>query len=406
MLILKKLPIRTQLLSLALSAIVIIALILAGIYLQIAKTVLKTNAESTRDILDQIKQNILSECAGYDRILKSIAYNSSVQDYLMETDPLLRLDLFKKLNNLANNMQDIKDGIVDIAILSENGNDFFLKGKTAALKDIVDSVPHNPQLFYTRAEQLLYEGQKKNCFIILLDIISIDKAKMTGLRIGRAAMVVNAGTLGLTGRLVDSSACYYFLDRENNIYFSSGAAAINPEAGASALNAGGRSGRGTLLLNGTRYILHEESIPETGGKILCLVPENELFTDLYGILRSAILVFLFSVLILSVPFTVIISNILSPIRHFMAFIFRIKAGDLKGLKSEINLTGYVEIEALAEEFNSLLAEIHQLTSRLVDANSRLYEAELEKKQSELAFLQSQINPHFLYNTLDSINSLA
>jgi two-component system sensor histidine kinase YesM len=36
----------------------------------------------------------------------------------------------------------------------------------------------------------------------------------------------------------------------------------------------------------------------------------------------------------------------------------------------------------------------------------LYKAELVKKQSEIAYLQSQINPHFLYNTLESIKGIA
>lgn len=36
----------------------------------------------------------------------------------------------------------------------------------------------------------------------------------------------------------------------------------------------------------------------------------------------------------------------------------------------------------------------------------IYIKTLEKKDAELALLQSQINPHFLYNTLDSINWLA
>ncbi len=61
---------------------------------------------------------------------------------------------------------------------------------------------------------------------------------------------------------------------------------------------------------------------------------------------------------------------------------------------------------MAAEFNSLLDEAEQLSQRLLEANTRLYGIELEKKKAELAFLRSQINPHFLYNTLEAITGIA
>jgi two-component system sensor histidine kinase YesM len=43
---------------------------------------------------------------------------------------------------------------------------------------------------------------------------------------------------------------------------------------------------------------------------------------------------------------------------------------------------------------------------LLETNAELFGIELEKKKSELAFLRSQINPHFLYNTLEAITGIA
>lgn len=84
----------------------------------------------------------------------------------------------------------------------------------------------------------------------------------------------------------------------------------------------------------------------------------------------------------------------------------IKLGKPKSLQKRINLQGYAEIIVMANEFNEMLDEVDELTHRLLESNTRLYEAELVKKQSELAYLQSQINPHFLYNTLESIKGIA
>ncbi|WP_046173453.1 cache domain-containing sensor histidine kinase [Domibacillus indicus] len=55
-----------------------------------------------------------------------------------------------------------------------------------------------------------------------------------------------------------------------------------------------------------------------------------------------------------------------------------------------------EVGALAQSFDSMLAEIREL----IEKN---YTTELRQKNAELYALQSQINPHFMYNTLQTIN---
>lgn len=65
----------------------------------------------------------------------------------------------------------------------------------------------------------------------------------------------------------------------------------------------------------------------------------------------------------------------------------------------LNSRTYVEIKELASEYNALLDRIKKLTEDIA-------EKENAKRIFELKALQSQINPHFLYNTLDTILWLA
>ena len=58
-----------------------------------------------------------------------------------------------------------------------------------------------------------------------------------------------------------------------------------------------------------------------------------------------------------------------------------------------------EIGYLSISFNHMTNEINRLVVKV-------YETELVKKDAEIKALQSQINPHFLYNTLGTIDSLA
>jgi len=62
---------------------------------------------------------------------------------------------------------------------------------------------------------------------------------------------------------------------------------------------------------------------------------------------------------------------------------------------EVELIASGEVEALTRRFNRMMRKIGELMDRVIDEQNA-------QRKSELKALQNQINPHFLYNTLDSI----
>ena len=61
---------------------------------------------------------------------------------------------------------------------------------------------------------------------------------------------------------------------------------------------------------------------------------------------------------------------------------------------------------LSASLNCMLKTEKRLTHELLEANRNLYASELAQKAFGLQFLRSQINPHFMYNTLETIRSIA
>lgn len=91
--------------------------------------------------------------------------------------------------------------------------------------------------------------------------------------------------------------------------------------------------------------------------------------------------------------SIIARNITLPIQKLRDSMVKVQQGDFK--TADVEVTAKNEIGSLTKSFNVMTHRIQELMEQNV------HEQE-EKRKSELKALQSQINPHFLYNTLDSI----
>lgn len=406
--LLKKLPIRFQLLILAVSVILTMIAILSVYYSQNADIIEKKNSEYTTETISRIKQSISNYCDGIARTVTGIAYTSTVQNYLMETDQLNKYEKDKEVVSLLNNMKkNMGDGILDIVALSENGNYSSLNGGYEVVIPYIDEFTDKSSVYFTEVRDLFFLGQDYKCFLAGMSVISIDNFRDVGNRIGYFFVIVDADAIGqqIMNRGGNDTK-FYLLDRDGKVFSSNDNTKIGSVFDAIKDFNGNKNGVFSETVNEKKCIVQIDGMPNIDGKIVSILPEESLFSELAEVREKTILMFALVVLVLSIPFTFIINNILHPLKKFMRFMKDVKSGNLKSLKKRIQLEGYAEMSVMAHEFNSMLDEIDSLTYRLVDTTSRLYQAELDKKQSELAFLQSQINPHFLYNTLEAIKGIA
>ena len=100
---------------------------------------------------------------------------------------------------------------------------------------------------------------------------------------------------------------------------------------------------------------------------------------------------------------VIYRSVVSPIEEIIRFMERY--GKYYN-KERLAVRGPDEIEKICSSVNRMLEDIQEMTRRIVNTQDRLYMAELAKRQAEVTALQIQMNPHFLYNTLDCLRGIA
>ena len=78
--------------------------------------------------------------------------------------------------------------------------------------------------------------------------------------------------------------------------------------------------------------------------------------------------------------------------------------DLKGSHYEVaeRLSGIDEVDSLTKNFNKMIVRMEELIHETLLTNQERIQLKYEKRELQLNALQSQINPHFLYNTLDNL----
>ena len=137
--------------------------------------------------------------------------------------------------------------------------------------------------------------------------------------------------------------------------------------------------------------------------LLGVEPYANILGTVNDSMRGSMLFVVGSVLV-SLVLIVVLSN------HFARRVERFKGEMEKAAHGERELApaigGNDEISELYQYLNSMIADIDNLTSRVYE--SRLEQEQLRTRQREAEFkmLASQINPHFLYNTLESIRMKA
>lgn len=156
----------------------------------------------------------------------------------------------------------------------------------------------------------------------------------------------------------------------------------------------GHSEAGSMIIDrsGEELLVSYSEPNDYGWRVLYAVPLALLTKELSSI-KVFVVVLILGCLLLSIPFMVILTTFLTaPIKTLLRSMKRFQNGHFN---ERVDIKYRDEIGELSRGYNSMVANIKTLVD---DA----YVLHIKEQEAELKALQSQINPHFLYNMLDTI----
>lgn len=147
-----------------------------------------------------------------------------------------------------------------------------------------------------------------------------------------------------------------------------------------------------IVLDNKDYLVTYYSLESTNWKLINMVPIQYLLKDNRIILKTTFISISWCLLICGIFSYFFYYKIFGPLKQV-----RILMGELEQENYDIymDIKGNDEIALLGNSFN-------KMSKRLKEVRNQVYLSKIKQREAELNALQSQINPHFLYNTLDTI----
>lgn len=161
--------------------------------------------------------------------------------------------------------------------------------------------------------------------------------------------------------------------------------------------------RTTFNLYDKTYMFRAYNVKGGNWKLFCIAKMTEIENQGFDFWWKAILAIGMFSLIFGIIVLSVISNITRPITYIVN---SLGALENPNEGERIHVIGNNEIEQIIDHINEMLDRMKKLHDNAINSQNEMMLAKLNEKQAQIYTLQSQIKPHFLYNTLGCVKSSA
>lgn len=387
-------------LSLSFTAVAVVGMALMGLalFLRFSASSNAQAEESSQQVLAQVNRNMDNYLRAMMRVSNTVYYQV-IKDLDLATEE----DLESSLDLLYENN---RDSLVSIAVFSQEGQ-LIAAAPLAGLKASV--FPHRETWFTTAMDQIenlhfstphvqnLFEDPDHRYRWVVSLSRQVELTRKGSIESGVLLVDMNFSGIEQICKdvtlpysqgylyLIDGSGELIYHPRQQLIY-----AGLLEENNLSAADYA--DGTHTETFQGQRRSVTVKTVGYTGWKLVGVVPRANMLDNYGQLMLFFLFVVFFSIFLLVFANLRLSEWITAPMKQLDRAVKELESG-----REPVDFTvnGPYEVEHLSRSIQSMVSTLRHLMDDIL-------EQEAQKRRSELDVLQSQINPHFLYNTLDSV----
>ncbi len=390
----------------AISVMVLCAVVIVvAISLRFTRTSVFDNAVVyTRTIVRQTNQNIDSYIDYMDNIATMVSGSRDTQTFLYNKDEETlqvsecRQRLVEQFRTILKSRSDIRN----IGLIQKDGNRLFNNGgqQKNAYLDLdtqawyKNAITSNRSVLTSSHVQHVIRGERPWVITVSRGVRNFTGS---GNREGVVFIDLNYSAISelCDQNSIGSKGYVFLLDQDGNVVYHPQQQQLYNELQTENIDLVMNTDKETLMDgSGDNARIYTISRSEkTGWTVVGCTNVAELLKDSKKARSIYVLVAAILVVVALVLSNFIARNITRPLQQLRDSMARVQEGDFGA--AEVEVTSRNEVGSLTRSFNVMTSRIQELMKQ------NIYEQQ-QKRKSELKALQSQINPHFLYNTLDSI----
>lgn len=353
--------------------------------------------------LDEIKEGLKASNRMFGEKAAVASASGAAAGGVLSGEALMRLEVQMKLNESIYFLNNIKMETNTVYLFDQYGTPYTAMKSSGSRMDLVyaykewkrmaDSARGLPVLVSTQSVSSL-PADRRYVFTVVREILDAYRP------IGMIAIDANIKVIEDMVRDLDRTTrgTTYIFDGNGRVIFDSGKKYIGEPLPRHELfvRASGKSGSFRAEIDGRDVLAIYNTSDKTGWKMLITVPRDDLVRD--AMRTRSFTIAAGSVI---VGFALAISLILifaltRPLRTLVRLMREVQNGNMD---VAFPVRRPDEAGLVGRAFNRMVDRIRSLIEDI-------YRAEQRKKQAQLEALQNQINPHFIYNTLESIRMTA